>query len=210
MTYYQGLNNNSDQIINISAMTTLGAGETGNSIVMYGGNDTVYGSKFNDIIQGGNGNDLLKGNGGDDFLAGQGGNDWLYGGIGNDKLYGGAGNDLLNGEAGIDYLVGGAGDDTYIHSLSSGNDIINDNQTETGAVGSGGGSGDKLQFSGVAYANIVFISDGSANLYVSSANDWYSNFMVDDGVMIQNYFLGGDYKIELIAGSDNINHFFPV
>jgi len=175
---------------------------------MYGGNDTVYGSKFNDIIQGGYGNDLLKGNGGDDFLAGQGGNDSLYGGIGNDKLYGGAGNDLLNGEAGIDYLVGGAGDDLYVHAFNSGIDYINDNKTETGAVGSGGGK-DTLQFTGVLLADIWGARvNGTNNLLVTTTYD-KADGNLNDYVLIENYFLGGDYKIELI-GADNSTVAMPI
>lgn len=183
--------------------------QTGISVVTYGGDDTVNGSQVNDIISSGWGNDSLKGNAGNDFLNSEDGNDTLLGGTGNDSLYGGAGNDSLNGESGFDYLVGGIGNDTYIHNLNSGNDVINDNMTVTGAVGSGGGQ-DVLKFSGVAYSDILFLTDGSSNLYVTSISDWYGNYSIDDGVMIQNYFLGGDYKIELIAGSDGVNHAFNI
>jgi hypothetical protein len=205
MTVFYGVNDNSDQTINISGLT----GQTNNVVIMYGGNDTVYGSNVTDQILGGYGNDSLLGNGGNDFLSGEDGNDTLFGGTGNDSLYGGAGNDSLNGQAGIDYLYGGAGNDIYVHNLNSGNDVINDNQTVTGAVGSGGGT-DILYFANVAYANLVYVTDGSTNLYVTSASDWYDNSQVNDGVMIQNYFSGGNYKIELIAGSDGATHFFPV
>jgi hypothetical protein len=56
--------------------------------------------------------------------------------------------------------------------------------TVTGAVGSGGGT-DILKFDGVAYANLLFITDGSVNLYVTSTSDWSDNSRIDDGVMIQ-------------------------
>lgn len=205
MGVFTGLNNNADQIINISNVT-LGAGQTGNSVTMYGGNDTVIGSPDNDIISGGYGNDSLSGNAGNDFLNGQEGNDTLLGGTGNDSLYGSAGNDSLNGQAGFDYLYGGAGNDTYIHNLNSGNDVINDNQT--GAGGAGGGMSDVLQFSGLLLSNIIAIYQANnPNLYVTSYSDINDNGVINDGVIIQNYFQGGDFVIERIAGSDGIPYF---
>ena len=208
MGTYTGEYNNNDQPMDIRnvAVNPL---DTGNTITMYGGNDTVWGNQLSDQVAAGGGNDSVYGYAGNDFLNGEDGNDTLLGGTGNDSLYGGTGNDLLNGQAGIDYLVGGAGNDTYVHNLNSGNDVINDNMTVTGAVGSGGGT-DILKFDGVAYANLLFITDGSVNLYVTSTSDWSDNSRIDDGVMIQNYFSGGNYKIELIAGSDGATHFFPV
>ena len=46
MTDFNGLNNNSDQSIDISKLSfsNLRPGETGNSVVMFAGNDTVMGS----------------------------------------------------------------------------------------------------------------------------------------------------------------------
>jgi hypothetical protein len=54
------------------------------------------------------------------------------------------------------------------------------------------------------------LKDFWAATYVTSTSDWSDNSRIDDGVMIQNYFSGGNYKIELIAGSDGATHFFPV
>lgn len=178
MAVFNGINNNSNQTIDISAINALGSGQAGNSVTMYGGNDIVIGSGFNDLISGGAGNDILRGNAGDDFLNGEDGRDTLLGGIGNDSLYGGIGNDVLNGEIGFDFLCGGSGDDTYIHSLNSGNDIINDNQTVTGAVGSGGGISDVLQFSGLSLNNIVasYFINNKVNLYLSS----YADLMITE------------------------------
>lgn len=208
MGFFVGLNNNADQTINISNVK-LGAGETGNLVRMYGGNDTVIGSASNDMIYGGYGNDSLSGMAGNDFLNGEDGNDSLFGGTGNDSLYGGTGNDSLNGQTGIDYLYGGAGNDIYVHNLNSGNDVINDNQTVTGAVGSGSGISDVLQFSGLPLNNIVasYFVNNKVNLYVSSYSDLADNGVINDGVMIQNYFSGGNYVIERIAGSDGIPYY---
>ncbi|MEI6744462.1 MAG: hypothetical protein WCL34_00760 [Methylococcaceae bacterium] len=213
MTAFTGINNNGDQKIDISGLI----GQTFNTVVMYGGNDTVNGSGVIDYIVGGYGNDLLKGNGGNDYLNGETGNDSLYGGTGKDSLYGGVGDDLLNGEAHLDYLYGGAGNDTYVHDLTSGNDIINDNVTVTGTIGTvgiGGGTSDVLKFSGLSISFNGFLSANSivasysvankVNLYVSSYSDLSDNRVVDDGVMIQNYYQGGNYVIERIAGSDGI------
>lgn len=177
--------------------------------IMYGGNDTVYGSQVNDIIQGGAGNDSIAGNGGDDFIAGQDGNDSMIGGIGNDTIYGGAGNDTLNGQTGYDYLYGGAGNDLYVHNSNSGNDVINDNQMESGAQGGGGGISDILQFANANIGDLRFLTDGSLNLYVTTVSDLSDN-QINDGVIIQNYFAGGNYKIELIAGSDGATYYFPI
>ncbi len=204
---YSAINNNNPTLLNISDVTGYAPNQTGISIVMYGGNDTVYGSQVNDIIQGGAGNDFIAGNGGNDFIAGQDGNDSMTGGTGNDSIYGGAGNDTLNGQSGLDYLYGGAGNDLYVHNANSGNDLINDNQMETGAQGSGGGISDAIWFTNVAFNNLVFLSD-STNLYITSASDWSDN-QVNDGVIVQNYFLGGNYKIELIAGSDGMLYSLP-
>lgn len=204
MGVFMGLNNNADQ--NDISNVTLGAGQTSNSVTMYGGNDTVIGSPDNDIISGGYGNDSLSGNAGNDFLNGQEGNDTLLGGTGNDSLYGGAGNDSLNGQAGTDYLYGSAGDDLYVHNLNSGIDIINDNQTLTGAVGSGGGR-DTLQFTGVLISDILATKANTNDLLVYTTND-LADGVLNDYVLIQNYFLGGNYQIELIAANDGIPYSF--
>lgn len=65
MGFYAGFTDNSDQQVNMvdKGFNTLQPGETGNKVIMYGGNDTVIGSTQNDIILGGSGNDLLKGGG---------------------------------------------------------------------------------------------------------------------------------------------------
>ena len=60
MAVFNGINNNSNQTIDISAINALGSGQTGNSVTMYGGNDIVIGSGFNDLISGGAGNDILR------------------------------------------------------------------------------------------------------------------------------------------------------
>jgi Ca2+-binding RTX toxin-like protein len=77
-------------------------------------NDVINGYATNDTLSGGDGEDTLYGNAGDDVLSGDGGADTLYGGNGADTLDGGAGNDYLSGDSGADvYLFGrGSGQDT--------------------------------------------------------------------------------------------------
>jgi Ca2+-binding RTX toxin-like protein len=82
----------------------IGATDATNRIVARGGQDSVYGGKFNDTLDGGAGNDQLFGNEG---------NDSVIGGVGLDLLDGGAGKDTLDGGTGADTLVGGAGADLY-------------------------------------------------------------------------------------------------
>lgn len=114
--------------------------------VLFGGNDTFYGSDTFDDMFGFNGADQMYGGGGRDFLGGGNGNDKLYGnkgadflwgGNGNDKLYGGNGNDILAGSGpkidfdtgeiiswqsggGKDVLRGGGGSDIFVFNPSGG------------------------------------------------------------------------------------------
>lgn len=53
---------------------------------------------------------------------------------------------------------------------------------------------------GVKLSEIALIVDGN-NLGVTSFQDWFNNYVINDGVIIQNYFLGGNYVIELIGGA---------
>ncbi|WP_281286181.1 calcium-binding protein, partial [Methylibium rhizosphaerae] len=103
-------------------------------IVPTGGDDTVTGYATNDALGGAEGNDTLNGMAGDDTidggdgrdtLNGGDGNDTLQGGVGADALNGGNGNDTLEGGAGNDTLSGDAGADTYLFGLGSGQDTIN-------------------------------------------------------------------------------------
>ncbi|WP_338688883.1 calcium-binding protein [Bradyrhizobium sp. 26S5] len=105
-----------------------------NSIVAYGGDDTLTalsmpvtvngqtldfgttldGGNGNDVLNGGNRNDVLYGGLGSDAMCGGDGDDVLTGGGGgNDAYYGGDGNDLFSfGDTGSDIFDGGAGNDT--------------------------------------------------------------------------------------------------
>jgi len=60
-----------------------------------GGDDVMFGSRFNDDLLGGAGDDRLSGGKGDDFLHGGRGDDRIIGGLGCDELTGGPGADTF-------------------------------------------------------------------------------------------------------------------
>lgn len=83
----------------------------GDSIALFGGDDTALGNLGDDRIEGGDGRDDLAGGGGSDSLRGDGGKDTLSGSDGRDTLLGGEGNDLLMGGEDADLIAGGTGAD---------------------------------------------------------------------------------------------------
>lgn len=177
--------------------------ENANGSAAGAGNDTVYGSSYPDLIQGESGSDVLYGFNGNDILVGGSENDTLYGGNGGDSLLAGSGNDYLLGEAGDDTLYGGTGNDVYIHSNGGGVDLINDDKSEAGMPGYGGGTNDIVYFNNVAMADLaIFRPTGSNDLWISSAADFSDGFM-NDGVCIQDFYLGGNNAIEYLYSSDN-------
>ncbi|MEI7464365.1 MAG: calcium-binding protein, partial [Burkholderiales bacterium] len=97
------------------------------------GNDTIVGGSGNDYIHGDNDNDYLLGGTGKDTLYGDAGNDYLQGNEHNDSLYGDAGNDTLDGGSGNDSLLGGSGADVYMFGMGSGQDTVQNFDTD--AVG---------------------------------------------------------------------------
>ncbi|KZN59308.1 hypothetical protein N473_03875 [Pseudoalteromonas luteoviolacea CPMOR-1] len=186
--------------IYISNLVPTG-GETANSIMALGGDDQVQGNQYVDYIHGGNGNDQLWGMGGDDVLLGEAGNDSLNGGSGNDLLLGGEGNDILYGDTGSDRLWGGTGDDSYIVKthFSGGVDMINDDKSPTGQTGFGGGN-DLLFMKDVALADL-FVTRNGNNLMVTTKAD-AEDGQQNTGVIIEDFFLGGNNVVEKILTSD--------
>lgn len=192
------LTNNND--VYISDLVPVGA-ETSNNIMALGGDDQVQGNQYVDYIHGGSGNDTLWGMGGDDVLLGESGNDTLYGGTGEDLLLGGDNNDILYGGQGNDRLWGGTGDDSYVGYVSdSGIDTINDDKSPTGQTGYGGGN-DKLFMQDVALADL-FVTQSGNNLLITTNADAADGTM-DSGIVIEDFFLGGNNVIEEIITSDN-------
>lgn len=109
------------------------------------GTDFLDGGADNDYLYGDGGNDTLMGGSGNDFLAGEHqlsaaitaqsssllGDDLLMGEEGTDVLLGGEGNDTLDGGADNDTLIGGAGADTYLFDIGSGQDTIDNEDSDT-------------------------------------------------------------------------------
>lgn len=104
------------------AADTAWGNDSGNVLVMGGGNDVANGLGGDDRLEGGAGNDTLSGGSGNDGLAGDQGDDVLDGGNGIDQLAGGSGDDNLLGGNGDDKLAGDEGNDRL--SGGSGNDHL--------------------------------------------------------------------------------------
>lgn len=179
----------------------LGQYETGHKVLAGGGNDTVYGSEYGDLLDGQSGNDWMYGDLGNDILVGGAGADTLYGGSGNDSLLSGDGNDHLVGDAGNEVMYGGTGDDIYYHYNGGGTDTINDDKSEAGNTGYGGGN-DIIYFGSQNLANLGYAQPtGSNDLWLSTSAD-LSDGVVNDGVIIQDFFLGGDNVVEWLRSAD--------
>lgn len=197
------------------------------STVLFGGADSIVGSRFNDYLLGYAGNDILRGGAGNDTLNGGAGNNNLLGEAGNDYIAGGAGFDTLNGGDGNDILVGGAG--RAIFSGGAGIDYaLFDLRTATAAVAFNGiqltlGGAGKYNLSGVerfsvksgagndllyggAYADVfesnngndrVFAGDGNDTILGGAGNDFLSGQAGNDSLV------GGTGNDTLDGGAGN-------
>ncbi len=181
--------------------------ETGNSIVGNDLDNTITGNGYVDIITGNGGDDVLYGMGGNDMLIGGDGNDQLYGGSGDDFLSAGDGMDVLVGGTGADTMYGGANNDQYYYATSdnaSGEfDTINDDKSNAGNTGYGGGT-DVLTFTDVTGANLRLYQIGN-DLYVTDAADVADGY-INEGVIIEDFFSGGNNVIDYIVGSDGAGY----
>ena len=123
-------------------------------------------------LEGNNDNNRIDGTAANDILGGNGGDDTIYGNAGNDFIYGGKGNDRLEG---------GAGNDTYLWHLGDGLDTIYDNANQ-----------DTIQFGeGIVWDYLTFRNSGNDLIILVHEQE-------DQGIIIQNFFSGQDYKIEKI------------
>ncbi|WP_082512988.1 calcium-binding protein [Methylobacterium sp. Leaf125] len=178
----------------------LGPGQTGNSVNLYGGNDTFYGSSYTDIVSGGTGDDLLYGLNGNDILIGDDGTDRLYDGNGTDNLTGGAGNDYLNGGAGNDVMYGGTGDDAYLHFANTGIDIVNDDKNEAASNGFGGGA--DTVYLGFNLNEIQYYRPAGTNNLAFGTTADLADGTLNDGVIVQDFYLGGNNRVEYLETAD--------
>lgn len=130
------------------------AGDAGNWLNGYGGNDTLIGGAGNDELSGDSGFGHPTVDPGDDSLFGGGGNDGLGGEEGNDRLDGGTGNDWLSGGEGMDSFIftaapGAANADEIFDFASAGDKIVLDGSVHANAGPSGNfAAGDPRFFSG--------------------------------------------------------------
>lgn len=104
-------------------------------IVSFDGNNAVASGSGDDIVFVGTGDDVVKAGGGHDYVATRegndaikagGGRDTVEAGSGEDLLLGGGGHDRLDGGTGDDVLNGGNGKDTFVFTLGTGTDTIED------------------------------------------------------------------------------------
>ncbi|MCM2470527.1 calcium-binding protein [Agrobacterium vitis] len=193
-----------NDVIDLRGWSAPVSPETAHGSSGLGGNDTIYGSAYYDLLQGGNGDDFLYGFNGDDGLIGQNGNDTLYGGNGDDFLSGGAGNDRLYGNAGADTLWGKDGNDHYYHGSGDGVDTINDDLSEAGNSGYGGGN-DALHLTAFKLADLVYYNIDN-DLYLLTAADAADNY-INDGVIIEDFFLGGNNIVETLYTNNDTEMF---
>ena len=128
-----------------------------------------------------NGGVTLEGNNDNNRIDGTAANDILGGNRGDDTIYGNAGNDFIYGGTGNDRLEGGAGNDTYLWHLGDGLDTIYDNANQ-----------DTIQFGeGIVWDYLTFRNSGNDLIILVHEQE-------DQGIIIQNFFSGQDYKIEKI------------
>lgn len=180
-------------------------GETGNIIHGRGGNDTIIGNGYPDVITGDSGNDWLEGGGGSDILVGGSGTDSLQGGNGDDFIHGGSESDSLYRGLGADTLYGGTGDDEYVFFRSDGSlDIINDDKSETTQPGYGGGV--DYVWAGDIDAQDIRLVQNNSDLYISDVAD-LSDGTADRGVLVENFFLGGNNVVEYLIAADGTSYF---
>ena len=146
----------------------------------WGGNDTMFGTRYRDSIYGHQGN-VVSGDG----------NDEISGGDGNDFLDGGAGNDTLISGDGSDYIRGGDGHDLiYVSSVDCQNEVVGSddrewvyaeggNDTVHGQQGNdfiNGGDGNKLIY-----------GEGGSDIIIGGANnDQIHGGHGDDRIMGHN------------------------
>ena len=88
----------------------------------WGGNDTMFGTRYRDSIYGHQGNDRLYGRDGNDEISGGDGNDFLDGGAGNDTFISGDGSDYIRGGDGHDLI--------YVSSVDCQNEVVGSDDRE--------------------------------------------------------------------------------
>ncbi|WP_281286175.1 calcium-binding protein, partial [Methylibium rhizosphaerae] len=137
--------------------------------------------------------DIYLGDGSNNSFSGGSDIDRIDGGAGNDSLNGNAGNDTLDGGAGNDTLSGDAGADTYLFGLGSGQDTINNYDSD--ALGT---NADTIVLgAGITPTNVTLSRSGS-NLVISVSG-------TEDRLTINSYFVTdgtSQHAVETIRFAD--------
>jgi Ca2+-binding RTX toxin-like protein len=162
--------------------TLGGYSDMANRIKGLDGNDLLYGGVLNDALTGGNGNDTLHGGDGDDILDGGAGHDVMNGGRGRDRLLPGSGNDTLNG---------GEGDDTYVIARSGTLKTVTDYDPNP------------MSMDIVTFSNLRSTDLSSTRRQVV---DLELTFSTKDQLVVSNYFLSQDYRIEAFKFSNGVTY----
>ena len=146
------------------------------------GNDSLYGASLDDQLIGGAGHDNL---------VGHEGHDLLIGGSGHDRLQADDGNDTLIAAGGNDTLIGGAGNDLYQISRGGWRTVISDLETSPGR-----GNADVLKFIDLAASEVTAVGRDVNSLLI--------RFSSTDQVVLSNYFLGADWRVDSFHFSDGL------
>ena len=186
-----GTGNSLNNVFRGNSAANVFTGGAGNDIYVVGAGDTVVeaASAGTDYIQadvswtlGDNLENLeLKGTGAT-HGAGNALNNTLTGNSASNVLTGNAGNDTLDGAGGADTLLGGTGADVYRFGVGYGVDTVQENDATTGVK-------DAIAFAGtVNQADVQFRRVGN-NLEMSMRS-------TSDKLVVQNWYLGGQYHVE--------------
>lgn len=123
--------------------------------------------------------------------TGNAGENILIGNSGANALSGLGGDDVLEGRGGTDTLTGGAGNDGYLMARGYGSDTVVENDATSGNL-------DVARFlSGVTYDQLWFRRPSSSN------NLEITIIGTSDKLIIKDWYLGNQYRIEEIRTSDD-------
>ncbi|MSO77540.1 MAG: matrixin family metalloprotease [Alphaproteobacteria bacterium] len=174
------------------------------------GPDTMFGGSGDDTMFGGNSGaaigfaDYLIGDDGDDQIFGEGGMDALFGRVGNDRLDGGADTDLVFGEEGDDRLVGGTGLDALLGGPGADRFVLTadaSNANMEGVFDFNRAEGDKIEFSGAAFAGVATAARAVASQTTIQGGLLVNGQLVPTLYTIINFGTAAAPQILLVGGN---------
>lgn len=181
-----------DKMIGGVGDDTYVIGSTGDVVteLLNEGRDTARSSVTYTMVQ--NLEDLVLTGTGSISGTGNASNNVITGNSGNNVLTGLAGNDVLQGGGGTDTLNGGLGGDTYLMARAYGVDTVIENDSTAGSV-------DAVKFlAGVSYDQIWFRRPTNSN------NLEISIIGTSDKVVVKDWYLGAQYRVEQILTQDGV------